>query len=149
MLQPQWSDPHVPQDGESAAIDLEVMGTRWQKRRSTNHKKNPTKKPKNTKQNKTKQIRIRGKTTKKRIEVKDMQSWYPGMSSKKKGIEKISVHHEWFLTVWVYSSINEGWRLKSDVKSRERVCIVNPNWELVPQKMGLIAGVSASHSTFR
>lgn len=102
-----------------------------------------------TKQNKTKQIRIRGKTTKKRIEVKDMQSWYPGMSSKKKGIEKISVHHEWFLTVWVYSSINEGWRLKSDVKSRERVCIVNPNWELVPQKMGLIAGVSASHSTFR
>lgn len=146
MLQPQWSDPHVPQDGESAAIDLEVMGTRWQKRRSTNHIKKTQ--PKNQKtQNKTNQNK--GKTTKKRIEVKDMQSWYPGMSSKKKGIEKISVHHEWFLTVWVYSSINEGWRLKSDVKSRERVCMVNPNWELVPQKMGLIAGVSASHSTFR
>lgn len=107
----------------------------------------PQKKPNQKTQNKTNQNK--GKTTKKRIEVKDMQSWYPGMSSKKKGIEKISVHHEWFLTVWVYSSINEGWRLKSDVKSRERVCMVNPNWELVPQKMGLIAGVSASHSTFR
>lgn len=64
------------------------------------HKPQKKTQPKNQKtQNKTKQIRIRGKTTKKRIKVKDMQSWYPGMSSKKKGIEKISVHHEWFLTV--------------------------------------------------
>lgn len=59
----------------------------------------PQKKPQKPPKPKTKQIRIRGKTTKKRIKVKDMQSWYPGMSSKKKSIEKISVHHEWFLTV--------------------------------------------------
>uniref|UniRef100_A0A669DHU1 Collagen type VI alpha 6 chain n=1 Tax=Oreochromis niloticus TaxID=8128 RepID=A0A669DHU1_ORENI len=39
--------------------------------------------------------------------------------------------------------------LKPNLESRDSVCLLNPNWKLVPQKRGLKTEGSASHSTFK
>ena len=40
-------------------------------------------------------------------------------------------------------------RFKPDLKGREGVCFLIPNWQLLPQRRGPITEGSASHSTFR